>query len=244
MSARRLAAALAVALAAAPALSYILPATAILRLAARKRAEAVPVVELRGTFTTGETPPTPAALLVKNGRCRFELQPAPLAPGAPAAPRPYAVVRGGRVAAQRGLEALPSAAALAEGACALLAPGSPEAFGQALAARGVNVQEVALARDGARVAHVLGTRAAEPRPTVTFDKQTNEPLRLAAELAGAFREVRLGEWPPPPEKEKGATPAPADLFPRAIEVHGAEGLEGRFAIDRVTPNAKLPDASF
>jgi hypothetical protein len=226
--------------AAGSAAAYVLPATAILRLAAKKRAGAAPAAaELRGTFTTGATAPAPAALYVKAGRCRFEL----LTPD-----RPHAVVRAGRVAAQRGLEAFPGAAALAEGACALLAPAGPEGWTQALGAHGVAAQEVALGRLGGRVAYVLGGRAADPRPQAWFDKVALHPLRLVADLGGARRDVLLLEYPQPPapskEEKAPPPPAPGDAFPRAVEVHREGALEARFAVDRVTPNPRVPDSIF
>jgi hypothetical protein len=232
------------ALAAAPAAAYVLPSSAVLRLAARHRAEHAPgPVELRGVFTTGAMPPVAAVLATKGGRCRFEL--------VGAADRPYVVLRGSRVAVQHGLDRVPGALALAEGACALLAPTTPDALGQSLAARGVAVHDVALGLLGARAAYVLGGRVpgeAQPtRPQAWIDKISLVPLRLVADLDGGRRDVLLLEYPvpaPPAPGEKAAPPAPTDLFPRAVELHGSVGLEARLAVDRVTPNAKLSDTLF
>lgn len=236
--------------AALPAAAYVLPSSAVLRLAAKRRVELAPgPVELRGTFTSGATAPVGAVLLVKSGRCRLEL--------VGAADRPYAVVRGGRVTAQHGLDGVPGALALAEGACALLGPATPDALAQSFAARGVHVQEIALGRLGTRVAYVLGGRtpaAASPaspaipaRPQAWIDKSTLVPLRLVADLGGARRDVQLLGHPlpaPPAAGEKPPPPAAADLFPRTLEVSGANGLEARLAVDKVTPNARLSDALF
>jgi hypothetical protein len=231
--ARALAAA-AILLSALPAIAYVLPGPALLRLAARRRAEAPPAVELRGVLTTGATAPTPAVLWAKGGRCRLELVGAP--------DRPHAVVRGGRVAAQRGLDGVPGAAALAEGACALLAPVGADGYAQALAARGIPTGEASLALLGGRVAYVFGAAQA---PRAWFDKGSLLPLRLDADLGGARRELQLGDYPPPPAAaaaEKAPPPSPADAFPRAIEVHRDGGLEARLAIDKVAPNPRIPDS--
>jgi hypothetical protein len=219
-----------------PAAAYVLPATAILRLAAKKRVDSgVGPVELRGTFSTGAIPPAAAVLWVKGSRCRLELVGAP--------DRPYAVVRGGRVAAQRGLDGLPGALALAEGACALLAPGTVDAYVQSFAPRGVAVQDVTLGRLDHRVAYVLGGRAADPKPQAWIEKPTLLPMRLVADLAGARRDVRLLDYPaPPPSAERNPPPPPAtDLFPRTIEVHGAEGLEAKLSVEKVAPT-RIPDS--
>ena len=53
-----------------PVTAYVLPSAAILRLAAKRRADAAAQSgELRGTFSTGATAPTAAVLWVKGGRC-------------------------------------------------------------------------------------------------------------------------------------------------------------------------------
>jgi hypothetical protein len=221
------AAAVAVAL---PAAAYILPAPAILRLAAKKRVDSgVGPVELRGTFSTGATAPAAAVLWVKGNRCRLEL--------VGAQDRPYAIVRGGRVAVQRGLDGVAGALALAEGACALLAPGTVDAYVQSFAARGVAVQDVTLGRLGNRVAYVLGGRAADAKPQAWIEKPALLPMRLVADLAGARRDVRLLDYPaPPPSAERNPPPPPAaDLFPRTIEVHGPDGLEAKLSVEKVGP---------
>lgn len=233
--------------AALPAAAYVLPSSAVLRLAARKRVEVAPgPVELRGTLTSGATAPVGAVLQVKSGRCRLELVGAP--------DRPYAVVRGGRIAAQRGLDRIPAALALAEGSCALLGPSTPDGLAQSFAARGVHVQEIALGRMGTRVAYVLGGRTPGPatpaipaRPQAWIDKTTLVPLRLVAQLDGAPRDVQLGGHPlpaPPAAGEKPPPPTAADLFPRTLEVSGESGLEARLAVTTVTPDARLAESLF
>jgi hypothetical protein len=235
----RVAIAAAVVALALPATAYVLPSSAILRLAAKRRADAAAQSgELRGTFSTGATAPTAAVLWVKGGRCRLELVGSP--------ERPYAIVRGGHLASQRGLDRYPGAAALAEGACALLGPATPDALVRSFAGRGVAVQEVTLGRLGARVGYVLGGHAKENRPQAWIDKQLMVPMRLVADVAGARRDVRLLDYPVPAPAAAGerAPPPPvaSDLWPRAIEVHHDEALEARFAIDRVGPGAKIPDS--
>jgi hypothetical protein len=221
-------------LAALPAIAYVLPGPALLRLAARKRAEAPAAVELRGVLTTGATAPAAVVLWAKAGRCRLELVGVP--------DRPYAVVRNGRVAAQRGLEGVPGAAALAEGACTLLSPIGAEGYAQALSARGIPTGEASLALLGPRVAYVFGAAQA---PQAWFDKGSLQPLRLVADLGGARRDLQLAGYPAPPAAaagEKAPPPEPTDAFPRAIEVHRDDGLEARLAVDRVAPNPRIPDS--
>jgi hypothetical protein len=230
--------ALALASLALPALGYVLPTSAILRLAAKRRVDAqAQSAELRGTFATGATAPVAAVLWVKNGRCRLELVGSP--------ERPYAVVRNGRVSSQRGLQLVPGALALAEGACALLGPQTPDALARSLAARGVAIQDVTLGRLGTRVGYVLGGRAAEEKPQAWIDKQALVPLRLRADVAGARRDVLLLDYPAPPPLapgEKTAPPSAAELWPRAIEVHQGDALEARLTIDRVSPNPRIADS--
>ncbi len=235
----RIVAALALAATVLPAAAYVLPSSAILRLAAKRRADAqAQSAELRGTFATGVTPPVAAVLWVKGGRCRLEL--------VGSAERPYAVVRGGRVASQRGLQLVPGALALAEGACALLGPSTPDALARSFAARGVAVQEVTLGRLGTRVGYVLGGRAAEDRPQAWIDKQALVPLRLRADVAGARRDVQLLDYPAPPPLAPGergpGTPLFPELWPRAIEVHEGDALEAKLTIDQVTPNPRIADS--
>jgi hypothetical protein len=233
----RIAAALALASAVLPAAAYVLPSSAILRLAAKRRADALAQsAELRGTFATGATPPVAAALWVKNGRCRLELLGSP--------ERPYAVVRNGRVSSQRGLQLVPGALALAEGACALLGPATPDALARSFATRGVAVQDVTLGRLGPRVGYVLGGRAAEDKPQAWIDKQALVPLRLRADVAGARRDVQLLDYPAPAPLAPGEKPAPpsaSELWPRAIEVRQGDALEAKLTIDRVTPNPRISD---
>jgi hypothetical protein len=255
-------AALALALAAAPAAAYLPPATAILKRVAQRRDDVgAAALQVGGTLTfsgeaarraamsgiaanpgaaTGADLTVPATLFVKTpGRCRLELTPAS-AP-ATAADRPAASVRGGRLAGRRGLEALPAVAALVEGVCALIgekgAGGSePErAFAQALAARGVALTDVALGRMGGRVAWVLGGRPQDARPQAWIDKQAFQPVRLIARFGDAARDVRLLDF---------GSPVGGDRFPRAVEVWNGTQLEARFTAERVAVNPKLPDAIF
>ncbi|MFL5264230.1 MAG: hypothetical protein ACJ79E_17915 [Anaeromyxobacteraceae bacterium] len=255
-------AALALALAAAPAAAYLPPATAILKRVAQRRDDVgAAALQVGGTLTfsgeaargaaasgiaatpgaaTGADLTVPATLFVKTpGRCRLELSPA----GAPttAADRPAASLRGGRLSGRRGLEALPAVAALVEGVCALIgekgAGGSePErAFAQALAARGVALTDVALGRMGGRVAWVIGGRPQDARPQAWIDKQAFQPLRLIARFGDATRDVRLLDF---------GSPVGGDRFPRAVEIWDGTQLEARFTAERVLANPKLPDAIF
>lgn len=253
-------------LAAAPALAYLPPATAILKRVAQRRDDlGLSALEVRGTLVLfgdaaaaappGAAPATapgaspapagldgheqavPVVLLVKwPGRCRLELAPAGAAPAA----HPVATVRGERLAA-RGLDAAGPAAALLEGACALLgergAGGTePERhLARRLAAAGVSLTDVAMGRMNGRVAWVLGGRPQGPDPQAWVDKQAFQPVRLVATLAGARRDVRLLDF---------GSPVGGELFPRAVEVWNGPRLEARFTPEKVTPNPKLPDALF
>jgi hypothetical protein len=253
LRARALAAA-GLALLALPAAAYLLPGPAVLkRLSQRREAQALAAFEVKGTLTllgeaaaraadlgiprAGADASTPALLTVKlPGRCRLDL----LLPDAAPAERPAAVVRGSRISGNRGLERHPAAAGLVLGLCALLGerPGGAEperAWVQGLGALGVRVEEVSLARAGARVAYVLGGRARDDRPLAWVDKQTFQPLRLAATLGGLRQEVRLLDW---------GSSTGGDLFPRAVEVWSGGQLRLRFTTEKVVANPKVPDGLF
>jgi hypothetical protein len=254
-------AALALALAAAPAAAYLPPATAILKRVAQRRDDVgAAALQVGGTLTfsgeaarragqsgipaapgaaTGADLTVPATLFVKTpGRCRLEVAPAGVTS---AGDRPAASLRGGRLSGRRGLEALPAVAALVEGVCALIGEkgaggAEPErALAQALAGRGVALADVALGRMGGRVAWVLGGRPQDARPQAWIDKQAFQPVRLIARFGDAPRDVRLLDF---------GSPVGGDRFPRAVEVWNGTQLEARFTADRVAVNPKLPDAMF
>jgi hypothetical protein len=241
---------------AAPAAGYLPPASAILKRVVQRREELrLTALEARGSVTlTGEParrlagelrlpPPAgeltlPALIAVKApGRCRLELAP----DGVALAERPAVSLRNGRMLGHRGLEAIAPARALVEGLCTLLGErtsGNPDperAFAQGLAARGVALPEVALGRLAGRVAWVLGGRPQEARPQAWIDKQTFQPVRLVAPLAGARRDLRLLDF---------GAPVGGDAFPRAAEVWSGNELELRFIIEKLTQNPRLPDAVF
>jgi len=255
-------AALALALAAAPAAAYLPPATAILKRVAQRRDDVgAAALQVGGALTfsgeaarratasgiaaapgaaTGADVTVPATLFLKTpGRCRLELAPA----GAPtaAADRPAASLRSGRLSGRRGLEALPAVVALVEGVCALIGEkgsggAEPErALAQALAGRGVALTDVALGRMGGRVAWVLGGRPQDARPQAWIDKQAFQPVRLIARFGDATRDVRLLDF---------GAPVGGDRFPRAVEVWSGTQLEARFTAEHVAVNPKLPDAIF
>jgi hypothetical protein len=230
---------------AAPALAYLLPAEAILRKAAEKRAslelttvEAVGTLELRGAALPAGLPPTTTArVLVKTpGRARLELL---LAEGAEA-DRPAASIREERLAGRGGLAPPPALAALVRGLATLLAwPTGAEgkALGEALVRRGVRLDEVSLGRFNGRLAWVLGGRLADPRPAplALIDKESWMPLRLQLVEGGATYDVRFLDW---------ASAVGADRIPRAIEVWQGPELLVRFATERTTANLRLPDSLF
>jgi hypothetical protein len=241
-------------LAGAPAAAYVLPASAVLkRLSQKREQQALAAVEVRGTLAfAGEAAAraaeaglpllpgegaAPAYLVMKvPGRCRLELAPPEAAP----AERPAVSVRGSRVTGSRGLERVPAAVALVQGLCALLGErpggGAPErAYAQALAAHGVSLDEVTLARQAGRVAFVIGGRRTDDKPLAWIDKLTFQPLRLSATLGGAKQEVRLVDW---------GSAIGGDLFPRAVEVRVGGEVRLRFTAEKILANPKVPDALF
>lgn len=232
-------------LAAAPALAYLLPATAILRLAAETRAglelnsiEATGALELRGAAVPAGGPSTATArLLVKTpGRARLELVPAESAEGE----RPAAMVKDERLAGRGGLEQQPAVAALVRGLATLLSwPTGAEGkgLGDALARRGVKLDEVSLGRTSGRLAWVLGGRQNDPRapPLALVDKETWMPLGLVFSEGGATWEVRFLDW---------GSAVGADRVPRSIEVWQAGTLLLRFNTEKTAANPRLPDALF
>jgi len=190
-----------------------------------------------GLAGTGTEAYAPALFTVKvPGKCRVDLLLADL----PAAERPAAAARGARLTGTRGLERQQAVAALVLGLCALLGerPGGAEPerpWVQALVPLGVAIDEVSLARAGSRVAYVLGGKAREERPLAWVDKQSFQPLRLAAAFAGARQEVRLLDW---------GSSTGGDLFPRAVEVWGGGQARLRFTTEKVVSNPKVADALF
>jgi len=254
VSRRRALAAAALLVLALPAAAYLLPGRGVLkRLSQRRELQALAAVEVQGTLSllgeaaaagpglglAGSTAEAsgPALLTIKlPGRCRLDL----MLPGAAPADRPAAVLRPGKLGGTRGLERQPAAAALVLGLCALLGerPGGAEperAWVQALTSLGVNLDEVSLARAGSRAAYVLGGKGGDDRPLAWVDKQTFQPLRLSASLAGTRQEVRLLDW---------GSSTGGDLFPRAVEVWAGGQPRLRFTTEKVVANPKVPDALF
>ena len=230
---------------AAPALAYLLPAEAILRKTSEKRSslelyavEAVGALELCGSALPPGTPPTTTArLLVKTpGRARIELL---LADGAEA-DRPAAMIKEERLAGRGGLEQQPAIAALLRGLATLLAwPAGAEgqAFGEALARRGIKVDDVSLGRFNGRLAWVLGGRLADRKaaPLALIDKESWMPLRLQLVEGGLGYDLRFLDW---------ASAVGADRIPRVIEVWQGPELLIRFATEKTTANPKLADSLF
>jgi len=239
-----------------PAAAYLPPATAILKRVAQRRADVgLAAMEVRGTLTlsgeaarrvsaatglslSGPDLAAPALLLLKApGRCRLELAPE----GVPVASRPAVSVRSARAVGYRGLGDAPGAQALVDGLCTLLGDrgaGGIEpqrAIAQRLASHGIALADVALGRLGGRVAWVLGGRPRDSRPQAWVDKQSFQPVRLVAQLAGSQRDVRLLDF---------GSPVAGDAFPRVVEVWSGNDLEARFTAEKLTANPKIPDAIF
>jgi len=245
---------LAALLASTPAIAYLLPPAAVLKRMAQRREElALASLEVRGTLSaSGETaralaaaaglPPPGAELLVPAvlsikapGRCRLEIFP----PGAPA-DRPFVATGRGRVSGGRGLERVAAALALVKGACTYLGfrPGGTDpgrVYADELARLGVALGEDYLGQMGGRVSYVIGAPPQEKRPQAWIDKQSFQPVRLLAALAGSPADVRLVDF---------GSPVGGDLFPRALEVHENASLSLRLTAEKVAPNPKIPDGLF
>jgi hypothetical protein len=239
---------------AAPALGYLLPATGVLKRVSQKREElALATLEVQGTLTLygesaaraaeaglpllGGEASAPAFVTLKvPGRCRLEVALADASP----AERPAATLRAGRTGGNRGLERVPAAAGLVQGLCALLGqrPGGAEperAWLQALGALGVSFDEVTLGRQNGRVALVIGGKPRDEKPLAWFDKQSFQPLRLAATLAGVRQELRLLDW---------GSAATGDAFPRVVEVWTGGQLRLRFSAEAMVANPRVADGIF
>jgi hypothetical protein len=232
-------------LVAAPALAYLLPATAIVRMAAEARGglelnavEATGALEWHGAALLAGVPPNATArLLLKTpNRARLEL----LSADAADDERPAAMIREERLAGRGGLERQPAVAALLRGLVTLLTwPTGAEgqALGVALVRRGVRLDEVSLGRFNGRLAWVLGGRQNDPRspPRALVDKESWMPLQLVFVDGGATWEVRLVDW---------GSAVGGDRVPRAIEVWKGPELQLRFNTEKATANPRLPDALF
>jgi hypothetical protein len=243
------------ALAAAPALAYLLPAGAVLkRLALRREELALQSLEVRGTFAmggegakaaaaatglplAGPELSAPAFLGIKMpGRCRLELAPLEVTESE----RPVALVRHGRVSGLKGLDRVAPAQALLRGVCALLSerPGGAEPdrpYGEELSRHGVDLGRVFLGRFAGRVAYVLGAKPSERAPQAWVDKQTFQPARLLFSIGASFFDVRLLDY---------GSPTGGDWFPRAVEVYEGGELRARFTTEKAVANPKLSDAMF
>jgi hypothetical protein len=253
---RRLGAALA-ALAALPALAYLLPSSAVLRhLGQRRAALNLETLEVLGTVQAeGATAErlgaalaavgpaagrsAPARFLMKvPGRCRLEVG-VGLVPDAELA---SVSVRDGKVTGHGGLDADPSAVALIRALCTALATaapgdesGNPGAYAAALGKRGVALADECLGRFDGRLAYVIGGRPQDAKPLFFVDKDGFQPLRLLATEGGAMQDVRLLGW---------GSPTGGDWFPRAVEVLAvqADQLRLRFTAEKTTANVKIADA--
>jgi hypothetical protein len=228
-----------------PALAYLLPAEAILRKASERRVgleltavEATGALELRGAALPPGLPPNATArLLVKTpGRARLELVPVDGAE----ADRPAASVKDDRLAGRGGLEQSPGVAALVRGLATLLAwpaGNDGKAFGEALARRGVKVDDISLGRFNGRLAWVLGGRPTDPKaaPFAFVDKESWMPLRLQVVEGGATYDLRFLDW---------ASAVGADRVPRAIEVWQGTELLVRFNTEKATANPRLAETLF
>jgi hypothetical protein len=253
---RRAAAALALA-AALPALAYVLPVAGILKRMGEKRAAlSLDALEVTGSVAAKADAPdaalprspgvaiaagqvtAPASFRMKvPGRCRLELA----SPDAPEPSRPYVAVKDGKVSGAGGLERLPAAVALVRAACALLAThvagDASEAYGAALAKRGVALGESSLGRFDGRIAYVVGGRPSpkEAKPLLYVEKDGFRPLRLVAQEGNAWYDVRLLGW---------GSPTGGDWFPRAVEVWTGDTLRLRFTTERTVQNPRIADAVF
>jgi hypothetical protein len=250
---RRVATALALAAAAAPAAAYVLPATAVVKRAAERRAalglvtlEAIGTLELRGAAAAplgdaagprafdGSVQVPARLLLAVPGRVRLEL----LVPDATETERPALTLSGDRLGGQGPLPGSAATAALARALATLLAsPTGEEGAGlaAALVRAGVRLDDCTLGRASGRIAFVLGGRATDPRPLAFVDKETFLPLRLTLDEAGARYDVRLLDW---------GGPTGGDWFPRAVEVWQGDALLLRFSTERASANPKLPQGAF
>jgi hypothetical protein len=242
--------------AALPALAYVLPVAGILRrMGERRAALSLDALEVTGSVAAKADSPdalprapgvtvvagqvtAPASFRMKvPGRCRLELVP----PDAPESSRPYVAVKDGKVSGAGGLDRLPAAVALVRAACALLAThvagDASEAYGAALARRGVALGEATLGRFDGRIAYVVGGRAnpKEAKPLLYVEKDGFRPLRLVAQEGNAWYDVRLLGW---------GSPTGGDWFPRAVEVWSGDAMRLRFTTERTAQNPRIADGVF
>ncbi len=245
MNLRRVVLAAVAGLVALPALAYLLPASAILRKASEARAgleftavEAIGTLELRGAAAPSGGPTNQAARLIWKtpGRARLELLPADAAE----ADRPAAAVKDDRLAGRGGLERVPAVAALVRGVATLLSwptGNEGQALGQALARRGVKLDEVSIGRAGGRLAWVLGGRQGDPKAPARalVDKESWMPLGVSWAEGATTYELRFLDW---------NSAVGADRIPRSIEVWQGSELLLRFNTEKTTANPRLPDSLF
>jgi hypothetical protein len=177
----------------------------------------------------------PAVVSYKaGGRCRVELQPV----SAESNVAVLAVANGGRGAVRVIGPSVSSLKVVAYYACPLLdARGHGDGFGSFLRSIGVDTGRSGYGRVGGMVAYVIGaTSRSAPSAALWVEKERFEPLRLTVpEKGGGALDLRFVDF---------SSPIGGEWHPRLIEVRRGADLLGRFAAEKVEPNARLPDALF
>ena len=176
----------------------------------------------------------PAVLSYKaGGRCRVEL-----VPGNADASSPAVSNGGGGTVRVSGAD-VAALKALATYACPLLDPkGNGESLASFLRSVGVDTSRVTYGRLGNLVvAYVIGGRAKDVGlPTFWAEKDRFEPLRLSVpQKGGGVLDVRLVDY---------SSPICGEWHPRLIEVRRGDQLLGRFAVEKIEPNARVSETLF
>ncbi len=228
--------------------AYVMgPGSILSRVVAHREEMHLSSMVARGTFTFAGEDAKVVALALKlpeaaevsvpavvsykaGGRCRVELEPTSSDSKA-AVP---SVSNGGGGSVRVTGPSVSSLKALAYYACPLLdARGDGESLGSFLRSVGVDTSRSGYGRVGGQVAYVIGAKS---RAMLWVEKERFEPLKLTVpEKGGSVLEVRLVDF---------SSPVGGEWHPRLIEVRRGEELLGRFAAEKVEPNAKVSDALF
>ncbi len=239
LSATLLAALLVALLAAAPALAYVLPATAIFELFAKRREKLKSTNQqvsgrLILTDAAGVRTLLPATHTLRfPGDCRLEID-EDTGGGLGGA---HVIVRDGKIVAKTEgkLALLTDLEALACPVLSIKALGAEKL--EALVKRWkIDPEYTGLSRLEDRVAYVVGAKASETdKPSIWFDKEKLLPVQVRAKVGEHFYELRLTGY---------NDPATGELHPREIQLWIEGKLRARFVADRLDQNLDLDPKLF
>jgi len=224
---------------AAPVLAYVLPATAIFELFAKRREKLKATNQQVGgrlllTDAAGVRTLLPATHTLRfPGDCRLEIDEGAVGDFGGA----HVIVRDGKILAKTSgkIELLNDFEALACPVLAIKAEGAAKL--EALVKRWkIDPEYTGLSRLDDRVAYVVGAPASETdKAAIWFDKEKLLPVQVRAMVGEKAYELRLTGY---------SDPATGELHPREIQLWLEGALRARFVADRLEQNLDLDPKLF